>query len=315
MRRAMRHSALLEQCISRPCTQLLARTDASFFQRQSARNLTLAMMAALLRHRAVHKLRSPKLAAAVMFGATATVAATAAAAAAIATAIDIPFRLPRGGVLGHEEWRSVLAPLRPLVERYTTPVLHAYLLPWLVRPALRLNSAAIHRTAALLQGSLRVSFASDNNDGLVDLPSHIGVDAAEASRPTDHHHHHHGSRRTPGVDGNGELSSMRAVASAGELRDRSAGGNAEASRARCDDAPSSRSLEAARRNFSHSDVASAGVALPGTSRDDAQPLAKLEKGRWHILRVPEADHGLGTMASEKSDDMYRELFGLLDACT
>jgi hypothetical protein len=68
---------------------------------------------------------------------------------------------------------DVAAPIRPLIEA-TRPLLHAYLLPWLVRPALRLNSAAIHRTAALLQGTLRVSFAADANDGLVDLPSHLG---------------------------------------------------------------------------------------------------------------------------------------------
>ena len=39
----------------------------------------------------------------------------------------------------------------------------------------------------------------------------------------------------------------------------------------------------------------------------------LERGRWHILRVPGADHSLGTWASDKSDAMFRELFAILDS--
>ena len=38
----------------------------------------------------------------------------------------------------------------------------------------------------------------------------------------------------------------------------------------------------------------------------------LDKGRWHIVRVPGADHSLGTWASDRSDEMYRELLELLD---
>jgi len=81
------------------------------------------------------------------------------------------------------------------------------------------------------------------------------------------------------------------------------------------------------RNFSHSDVNNASrsshvLCPPVGDREEApehkkteqeMELVRLEKGRWHILRVEGADHSLGTWASEKSDEMYRELVCLLDA--
>ena len=126
----------------------------------------------VLRHRTVNQLRSPKLAAIVALASASTIAAAAGAAAAAATLLGIPLRLPRG---------QELAPLRPFLERIR-PILHAYLLPWLVKPVFRLNAAAIHRTAALLQGDLNVTFAlhrTDTNDGIVDLPSQRGIDASD----------------------------------------------------------------------------------------------------------------------------------------
>jgi len=404
---------------------LLARSsDDGFLQRQSARNLTLAALAALLRHRTGRQLRSPKLAAAVAVGLAATTAASAAAVAAAATLLGIPFRLPTSGADGYEEWRSTLAPLRPLVERMR-PVLHAYLLPWLVRPALRLNSTAIHRAAGLLQGTLRVSFTfpSDKNDGLVDLPSHVGMCSSlppspNARRPSSPQTLRHSasaealtrhswqpssrpsrgqpsrgqpsrgqpSRGQPstltgpagfvgdddgrrnasgdGTDGNldtdggrdGRAMRMRGTqlvaASRSNLETKrrartnkgEGASDARESDARESDARQSDARDALEhpfpvgggtrrrptarrvmdgpplRNFSLSDVSTAsqsshvlGPAVGHEKEAPEQEPVRLEKGRWHILRVEGADHSLGTWASEKSDEMYRELVCLLDA--
>ena len=53
----------------------------------------------------------------------------------------------------------------------------------------------------------------------------------------------------------------------------------------------------------------------GRPRDqDRQPVTtRLDRGQWHIMRVPGADHSLGTWASDKSDEMYKQLLALLDA--
>lgn len=61
---------------------------------------------------------------------------------------------------------------------------------------------------------------------------------------------------------------------------------------------------ASPRNFSSDKLE--GVGAVRSERE-----GRLTRGRWHIVRVPEADHSLGTWASDKSDAMYRELFALL----
>ena len=394
LRHRRRLYAGLIATLKRVLLAVLARTDArdSFIRRQTARNLTLAALAALLRHRALRQLASPRLAAAVALGTAAVVTGTAAAAAGAATVLGIPFRLPSGGAEGHEDWRSALLPLRPLLER-TRPLLHAYLLPWLVKPALRLNSAAIHRTAALLQGELRVTFTSDNNDGLVDLPSHLGLDSTTqpAKRLESHKRlgHADGSGSRPAAE---RPTGLRSVASAGNLtahrvpsggdlspcRPRRGGGAAappgapgersksepsgggeggeagttagegvaaaaeeEAEEAAEDEVEveacsyvdalmsaaqrgggsprPKRSLSEAGRNFSHSamtnlaDLATSISSVAGEGAPGDEAPVWLERGRWHILRVPGADHSLGTWASDKSDEMYTSLFELLDA--
>lgn len=118
--------------------------------------LTLAALAALLRHRTAKERASPKLALVVAAGAAVATTAAAVTGAALVTMLRVPLRLPSAAPGNLQQ----LAPLRPLTEALR-PALHAYLLPWLVRPALRLNSAAIHRTIALLQGDLRVTFGND----------------------------------------------------------------------------------------------------------------------------------------------------------
>ena len=343
--------------------------------------LYLAGLAALLRHRTTRRISSPKLAAVVAVGSAATIAASAAAAAAAATVLGIPLRWWEPGGDGQLQQLEVL---RPLVERLR-PILHAYLLPWLVRPALRLNSAAIHRTAALLQGDLRVkfsshqTFASDENDGVVDLPSHLGVDsvehersqhersqherksagckpcgsAADASTTTHEHAGPHGDDTcgTGDTNGDGHLqqprsdrdrspgrrkvvearsprlrSAMRSVSSAGNLRRPSTEGGIEPA-----PPPAVAHSPKPARNFSHhaglreladegsGECSSPGVALSlssvvgGSKRRGASLAVSLNKGRWHIMRVPGADHSLGTWASDKSDELYRELFELLDS--
>jgi hypothetical protein len=323
--------------------------------------LALLALAALLRHRTTRRLRSPKLAALVAVGTIGVLGATAGAAAAAATVLRIPLR-PSAWTDGTLQQ---LQPLRPLVERLR-PALHAYLLPWLVRPALRLNSAAIHRTAKLLQGDLRVSFAStfatDDNDGVVDLPSHVGVDSVERVAAASHAH-----------CAGRAASSLRAVASADcmDAGDRSSpraqarwprangsaaareGGrdaDAAASPTKHRSPPPSRPSHGATppRNFSQRDVATwrrgallpvegyePGAAVPppsppsspevpaklssvvggrarGAGRHDSA-VTRLDRGQWHIMRVPGADHSLGTWASDKSDEMYKQLLALLDA--
>ena len=73
----------------------------------------------------------------------------------------------------------------------------------------------------------------------------------------------------------------------------------------------SRCLRKASRNFSHSAVTSLSSVAGADACADAP--VELTQGRWHILRVPGADHSLGTWASDKSDEMFRSLFELLDA--
>ena len=70
-------------------------------------------------------------------------------------------------------------------------------------------------------------------------------------------------------------------------------------------------LRKASRNFSHSAVTSLS-SVAGADACAEAPV-ELTQGRWHILRVPGADHSLGTWASDKSDEMFRSLFELLDA--
>ena len=72
------------------------------------------------------------------------------------------------------------------------------------------------------------------------------------------------------------------------------------------------------RSFSNHNVATAdGATNEEADSDDTLSASpeKLDKGRWHIMRVPGADHSLGTWASDKTDDMFRELLALLDAQT
>ena len=366
--------------------------------------LYLAALAAVLRHRTARRLRSPKLALIVAVSTASILAAAATAAAAAATVLGIPFRW---WAVGEDGERQQLKVLRPILEGFR-PALHAYLLPWLVRPALRLNSAAIHRTAALLQGDLRVTFAfrTDTNDGIVDLSSHRGVDSVTAPlSPTRRRRplantdaagaKHQRGGATPG-------SGLREVASAEELRNIShisprvvRGGNgrgegrgnsrtegpAEGRPARGThdggaegavtvmeegggEGGSLASLLAndiggekvgsPARNFSHhafgrleaghaADIGTTAAGSPVPMRLssvvgsgwagslgeatfsagevngekphlDVPPLPpRLDRGRWHIMRVPGADHSLGTWASDKSDEMYRELLVLLDA--
>ena len=73
----------------------------------------------------------------------------------------------------------------------------------------------------------------------------------------------------------------------------------------------SRYLRKASRNYSHSAVTSLSSVAGADACADAP--VELTQGRWHILRVPGADHSLGTWASDKSDEMFRSLFELLDA--
>lgn len=308
-------AAVLALLVHRFRTQLrrLLR-DAS----RDARRYLLALMAlaALLRHRAARRLKSPRLAAIVAAGSIATVGAATAAVAAAATVLGIPLR--------RSAWTDgslqQLAPLRPLIERLR-PILHAYLLPWLVRPALRLNSAAIHRTRALLQGDLRVSFAasfvSDTNDGIVDLPSHVGVDSVDGPCTT--------SPQKKKAAGKGCL---RTAASAERLQWKMSAGAGATGRDGKEESDGVSTLLARGlpdrpagkpvRSFSNHNVATAD----GATNEEADPHdtlsaspEKLDKGRWHIMRVPGADHSLGTWASDKTDDMFRELLALLDAQT
>ena len=52
---------------------------------------------------------------------------------------------------------------------------------------------------------------------------------------------------------------------------------------------------------------------PRTGQDRQPVTTRLDRGQWHIMRVPGADHSLGTWASDKSDEMYKQLLALLDA--
>ena len=59
------------------------------------------------------------------------------------------------------------------------------------------------------------------------------------------------------------------------------------------------------------DISSISSVVGGAKSSNVR-AAKLERGRWHIMRVLDADHSLGTWASDRSDEMYQMLFELLD---